>query len=67
MSAGILCSLEVVTDWDQELVSAITINNGLYTQDASHMIIVNFNVRIYSREVHANSSQLEKIHVDVST
>ena len=34
MSSGTLVRHEIVTDWDQELVSTITINNGAYTGDA---------------------------------
>ena len=62
MTMGTVFSFEIVGDWDLELVSTMTINDGTYTRYAYHMIIVTVNAQRLSRGLDENSSQRGKIH-----
>ena len=49
LSASPLFRLEIVRNGNKEFVCTMSVNNGPYTRDAQHMIIVNFNVRVNGR------------------
>ena len=66
ISASALFCLEIVRNWNKEFVSTMSVNNGPYTRDTQHMIIVNVHVRLHGRTLDKDSSQLQKVHRDIS-
>ena len=56
ISASAPFYLEIVRNGNKELVSTMSGNNGPYTRDGQHMIIVNFNVRVHGRALDKDRS-----------